>query len=208
VTERGSRTRVLRELRRLGLLLVTDPVLPSVAGLVAGEPVHGSWWAHPKGHEIFQVLESIEEDEALVVKLVAKKQTLVHRSLWPELFAVATSGADWQTSGLDPGTRALWNDVERDGTIELFRIAKGAEGGRKDASRRARDLEERLLVHGSQVHTATGAHEKILSSWAHVATTIGVRLPGTDGDAGAARARAEIERRTAGKLPWRRRGEE
>ena len=28
-----------------------------------------------------------------------------------------------------------------------------------------RELERRLLVHGDEVHTATGAHEKILKTW-------------------------------------------
>src|SRR2546427_3044003 len=31
-----------------------DPRLPSVAGLVAGGPGHGSWGGHPKGQQIFR----------------------------------------------------------------------------------------------------------------------------------------------------------
>jgi hypothetical protein len=186
------------------LLLVCDPVLPRVAGLVAGEPVRGSWWAHPKAHEIFRVLEGFEEDEVLVVKLVEKKQTLVHRSLWPELFAIATSREGWQRSGLDRKTNELWKKVERAGTIELNRIAGRTAGDRRELSRRARELEERLLVHGGRVHTASGAHQKILSSWTHLAAAIGVRLAGVDVGA----ARGVLEERTTGSLPWPRRGQE
>src|ERR1700681_4423049 len=43
-------------LKNDGLLLKSDPRLPSVAGLVAGEAIRGSWWAHPAAHAIFQEL--------------------------------------------------------------------------------------------------------------------------------------------------------
>lgn len=200
----SARTRVGRELRDRGLLLVTDPVLPSVCTLVAGGPIRGSWWAHPKAHEIYRVLEGIGDDEALAVKLVSKKQTLVHRSLWPELFAVATSGEDWQTSGLDSKAKVLWKRVERQDTLPLDRKTADHAGGRKVLSARARALEERLLVYATQVHTESGAHEKVLTSWTHLASGIGVRL-GTV-DVGA--ARAVFEERTPGRLPWPQRGKE
>src|SRR3990172_1678201 len=91
---------VLSEIEKQGILLVTDPVLPSVTGIVAGEPVSGSWWSHPRAHEIYAVLTSLEDDlGVLLVKLVSKKETFVHSSLWPQLFAIATSKEDWQTSG-------------------------------------------------------------------------------------------------------------
>ena len=41
--------RALKELKRYGLLLVTDARLPSLVALVAGAPVRGSWWSHPRG---------------------------------------------------------------------------------------------------------------------------------------------------------------
>lgn len=48
---------VMAVLREQGMLLAsaTGPI-PNVAELVAGEPIRGSWWAHPQGHEIFAVL--------------------------------------------------------------------------------------------------------------------------------------------------------
>jgi hypothetical protein len=47
--------KVIAELKRHCVLLQTDARLPNVCALVAGAPVRGSWWAHPKSHEIFRV---------------------------------------------------------------------------------------------------------------------------------------------------------
>ena len=51
--------KVLSSLESFGLLLVSDRAFPSVAGLVAGEPVRGSWWSHPMAHTIFAVDEML-----------------------------------------------------------------------------------------------------------------------------------------------------
>ena len=89
--------RVLRALARQGLLLLQDPRLPSVAGLVAGGPVHGSWWGHPKGQQIFRVSEWLaDHPEVLVNRLVSRKVTYVHRRLWPAILAVARARAQEQ----------------------------------------------------------------------------------------------------------------
>ncbi len=190
---------VLREIERHGVLLVTDPVLPSVTAIVAGEPVSGSWWSHPRAHEIFAVLTSLEEEQGVLrVKLISKKETFVHRSLWPQLFAVATSRDDWQTAGLSARARALLEKVEKYGAVRLDELGRGFD--RKALSRAARELEERLLVHGDQMHTEKGAHAKVLSSWRERATKMDVRFDGVD----LASARALFEARTEGKLPWPR----
>lgn len=191
--------RVLREIEKRGIMLVTDPVLPSVTAIVAGEAVSGSWWSHPRSHEIFAVLTSLEEDpDILLVKLVSKKETFVHRALWPQLFALATSGEEWQTTGLSARARALLAKVERYGAIRLDELGRSFD--RKALSRAARELEERLLAHGSQVHTETGAHAKLLSSWKERARKLNVSVEGID----ASSARAAFEKRTTGKLPWQR----
>ena len=39
--------KVLAALGEFGLLMVSDRAFPSVSGLIAGEPVKGSWWSHP-----------------------------------------------------------------------------------------------------------------------------------------------------------------
>jgi hypothetical protein len=73
--------------QRHGIVLqaARGPV-PSLAEEIAGGPIHGSWWGHPKGKEIFRVAEEISENEdVLVCKLVNDKVTYVHRRLWPAL---------------------------------------------------------------------------------------------------------------------------
>jgi hypothetical protein len=190
---------VLREIEKRGLLLVTDPVLLSVTGIVAGEPVSGSWWSHPRAHEMYAVLTSLEEEiGVLLVKLISKKETFVHRSLWPQLFAVATSREDWQSAGLSARAKALLEKVETYGSIRLDELGRGFD--RKALSRAARELEEKLLLHGDQVHTEKGAHAKLLSSWTELAKKLNVSFEGID----APSARAAFEARTTGRLPWQR----
>jgi hypothetical protein len=185
-------SRILRQIERQGLLLVTDAVLPSVTRMVAGEPVKGSWWSHPKGRQIYSVLTRLADDPSLVlVKLVEGKLTFVHRALWPELLAVATARETWQMKGLSREAKALLAKVDSDGSVELDR----------KASRAARDLEERLLAYGSQVHTESGAHAKVLTSWPHWARSAKVRAWRMDPKA----ARAAFETKTEGTLPWQSR---
>ena len=63
--------------------------VPSLAEAIAGEPIRGSWWAHPKGRAIFRAAEAVSEsDDVLVCKLVGGKVTYVHRRLWPALVAL------------------------------------------------------------------------------------------------------------------------
>jgi hypothetical protein len=64
--------------------------VPSLAETIAGEPIRGSWWSHPKAHEIFRVADAISESsDVLVCKLVEGKITYVHRRLWPALVQLA-----------------------------------------------------------------------------------------------------------------------
>ena len=64
--------------------------VPSLAAAIAGEPIRGSWWSHPKSHEIFAVTRAVRDsDEILVCRLVKGKITFVHRRLWPALVQVA-----------------------------------------------------------------------------------------------------------------------
>ena len=74
-----------------GVVLVSakGPV-PPLTEAIAGEPIKGSWWGHPKSHQIFAILEAVTESEdVLVCRLVKGKITLVHRRLWPALVRVA-----------------------------------------------------------------------------------------------------------------------
>ena len=64
--------------------------VPSLAEAIAGEPIRGSWWGHPKGREIFRAAQILEASpDVLVCKLVLGKLTYVHRRLWPALVRLA-----------------------------------------------------------------------------------------------------------------------
>src|SRR5262249_6081383 len=64
--------------------------LPSLAGAVAGEPIRGSYWAHPKANDIFQCSRAVRQSaDVLVCRLVGGKVTYVHRRLWPALVRLA-----------------------------------------------------------------------------------------------------------------------
>jgi hypothetical protein len=64
--------------------------VPSLAQVIAGEPLGGSWWAHPKGNEIFRLSRAIRgSPDVLVCRLVDGKITYIHRRLWPALVALA-----------------------------------------------------------------------------------------------------------------------
>ena len=67
--------------------------VPSVAEAVAGEPIVGSWWAHPKGKAIFAALSELDDSvDVRCFKLVDGKITLVHRRVWPALVRLARDG--------------------------------------------------------------------------------------------------------------------
>jgi hypothetical protein len=70
--------------------------VPSLAEAVAGAPIRGSWWAHPRGQEIFRALNQVADSpDVLCFKLVAGKVTFVHRRLWPALVRLVDEiGAD------------------------------------------------------------------------------------------------------------------
>lgn len=64
--------------------------LPNVAELIAGEPIRGSWWAHPDSHAIFRVINELADSPDVVrMRLVNAKVTLVHRRVWPALVRLA-----------------------------------------------------------------------------------------------------------------------
>lgn len=188
------------QLEEHGFLLESDARLPSVASLVAGAPVKGSWWSHPKGHAIFAACGMLaDHPDALIAKLVSGKVTYVHRRLWAPLLCVARAQARWQTQGLTPKQRALWKRVLEEGRIRADRA--GASG------RDAAELERRLLVHSHSEHTETGAHQRMLETWDHWAAAVsfrGRRMDPAKARALLEKALAALNERTgaAARLPW------
>src|SRR5260221_9463907 len=66
--------------------------LPNLAHAIADEPIRGSWWGHPKGNQIYMLLNDVcESPDIIRCRLVDGKITLVHRRLWPALVKMASS---------------------------------------------------------------------------------------------------------------------
>src|SRR5438128_8616568 len=77
--------------KRHGIVLqaARGPV-PNLAEAIAGGPIRGSWWAHPKANAIFLCSRAIRASaDVLVCRLVGGKTTCVHRRLWPALVRLA-----------------------------------------------------------------------------------------------------------------------
>ncbi len=63
---------------------------PCLAEAIAGAPIRGSWWAHPKANDIFRCSRAVRKSaDVLVCRLVGGKVTYVHRCLWPALVRLA-----------------------------------------------------------------------------------------------------------------------
>jgi hypothetical protein len=64
--------------------------VPSLAELIAGGPLRGSWWAHRKGNEILLLSRAIRRSpDVLVCRLVDGRITYVHRRKWPAVVSMA-----------------------------------------------------------------------------------------------------------------------
>jgi hypothetical protein len=77
--------------KRHGIVLqAARGAAPSLAEAIAGEPIRGSWWAHPKSQIIFKAAQAVcKSPDVLVCKLIDGKITFVHRRLWPALVKLA-----------------------------------------------------------------------------------------------------------------------
>jgi hypothetical protein len=76
-----------------GLVLQSAHVagVPSLVDFIAAEKIKGSWWGHPKGHEIFRVLGQVYDSKDVVaLRLIKGKLALAHRRVWPALVALAS----------------------------------------------------------------------------------------------------------------------
>lgn len=177
-------------LERHGLLLLQDPRLPSLATLVAGAPVKGSWWGHPAGRDIFRIAGALDDDnDVTTAKLLAGKVTFVHRRLFSALAAAGAERATWQLASLTRAAADLLDTIDAAGSLQT-------------SGPPAKELERRLLVASRQVHTTSGAHATELSTWAkfRAATKTRAITP--------ARGRSDLEAAAAALgaarslLPW------
>ena len=81
----------IRFIKKHGIILESaHGSVPNLAETVTGERIRGSWWAHPKGQDIFRLTRAVRDsDDILVCRLVHGKITYVHRRLWPALVRLA-----------------------------------------------------------------------------------------------------------------------
>jgi hypothetical protein len=156
--------RLEAELERMGFLLEHDKTLPSATTLIAGQPIIGSWWGHPRGHEIFAVLGELAKGAgALCVKLLNAKRTYVHPRLYAAFFSLVEATRADALGACSPPARELFELTERRGVVRMADIA--AVVPVKAATAAIRELDERCLVRVDSEHTASGKHEKTLESW-------------------------------------------
>ena len=193
---------VLEELREHGLLLGSDPKLLSVSRLMVGRAIKGSWWGHPKGRAIWLITERLaDHPHVMVLKLVARKVTYVHRRLWRAAYTVARSNEPWQLQGLSAGARAILTELRKVGWVRADQLPR-KRGGWTAATK---DLEQRLLVFSQEFHTESGSHAKRLESWEHWARRVALE----DVEMTVAHAKSLLEQATRSigasgiaMLPW------
>lgn len=76
--------------------------VPSLAEAIAGEPIWGSWWPHPRSHAIFEAINRVRQAEDVhVCRLVDGKVTYVHRRLWPALVRLRDRFTDDRLAAVD-----------------------------------------------------------------------------------------------------------
>lgn len=158
-------------LRRQPVMTLAGPggEVPSLASEVAGAPVRGSWWGHPKGKSIFRLAgELADHEDVLPMKLAGGKVTFVYRALWPAVFRLATDAARVAAarSRLSAGAARLLRDVEAAGSLRLDRHAGEARLDTKALKRASAELEDAALLLSAQEHGERGAHVTVLRTWA------------------------------------------
>jgi hypothetical protein len=195
-----------RALAKEGVLLLSDPSLPSVTTIIAGKPVKGSWWGHEKGSLMYNCSGELgERADVLVLKLFNGKVTFLEKRHWNALFAIATSRAEWQQKKLTPFVKALWKKIEAAGEIRADDPAlkrSASEVGKLGSS-----LEARLLIYSESIHTESGKHLRLLKTWPVAMKNKGHRAEKIPYEAALAhfeRLRERLAARAGSKvsLPW------
>jgi hypothetical protein len=154
--------RVLAELERRELLLQAGKEFTSIANLVAGEEIKGSWWTHPKSNLVYWVCQDLHDHPRVAeARLLAGKVTHLWQTVWPHVAAIALARTAWQFERLSPAAKDLLAHVHR-APVRTDAIAWRSPEKLGDVCRL---LERRLLVKSLELHTASGKHAKQLMSW-------------------------------------------
>ena len=144
---------VLDRISRAGLLLQQDKTRDNIVRMLTGETLATSWWNHSQAIQIFSVLERVTKHPDITrCKLIRGKVTFVHRRLWPSLYTVGSSKEGWQLQMLTEDERDLLDRIESTGVM----ANPGAA---------TKKLEKLILVHTAQVHSSSGKHITVATSW-------------------------------------------
>ena len=179
------------------MLLLKDPALPNLCRLVAGARCEGHGWrTRVLKRSLRSMMLRRDHPDVLLLKLISRKVTYVHRPLWPQIVAIGRARALWQTKDLSTLSRKLLAEVDR----------VPVEPGR-DKAAAAKELDARMLVFIAQFHSESGAHLLRLESWDHWSNRTHFRRHSTT----SALARKALEERIVnlnrevagrGRLPW------
>jgi len=145
MTKCATAEEALAFVRQHGVVLASAKgTVPRLTEAIVGEPIKGSWWAHPKSHHIYAILGAVtDSNQVLVCRLIDGKITLVHRRLWPSLIRLAKRFAPEQLAQVSeehtpsgrhtsrvvpfplwvpPEVAAQANDIEEQQALAIFGI--------------------------------------------------------------------------------------
>ncbi len=123
--------------------------LAQLAEAIAGEPIKGSWWSHPKGKLIFNVASALEDAPGVLACKLGGRVTFVDEALFPSLYRVVT----------DEAFRAKAPAKAR--AIAKRAARKPLKLGPADK----RALGNTCILHVSSEHTDSGAHATFARTW-------------------------------------------
>ncbi len=137
--------------------------LPVLAEAIAGEPIAGSWMAHPAVYRIHRILVTLPKYDFASVPLILGKETVLDPSLGPSVERIAAdpqrrSGA---RSQLSPLARRLLDEVEARGRVRMDQW----DVPYREARRARLMLVRQLLVASREMHTERHYHTALIVPW-------------------------------------------
>ena len=137
--------------------------LPVLAEAIAGEPIAGSWMAHPAVYRIYRILGGLSRYNLPAAPLILGKETILDPSLGP---AVERIAADPQRrpgarSQLSPLARRLLDEVEARGRVRMDQW----DVPYREARRARLMLVRQLLVASREMHTERHYHTALIVPW-------------------------------------------
>jgi hypothetical protein len=104
----------------------------SLAQIIAGGSIKGSWWSHPMSKDIFLITRAIRASpHVLVCRLLSGKITFIHERLWPALVRAAAHFRPDQLSQLieehAPSGKHLSREIPFPAWVPASAVAQAGE---------------------------------------------------------------------------------